>query len=205
MLLVSVTSRSPARTPSASAASDASGATAGHLSEAEAVALRSDVLSVVAAVLAVGREHPDAQDAASEAMRRAVEGTARLHDGAAVRPWLLGIARHVALDARRARGRTARRTAPDHGDGSAALNHVPAPRADPLEQLADARRAARVRDALATLPEGPRRALTLFHLEGLAYEEITQRLGVPMGTVATWILRGRRALQGKLEDEGAPR
>src|SRR5208283_4596126 len=99
MLLVSVTPRGPARTPAAPAASDGSGASAGRLPEAEAVALRSDVLAVVAAVLAVGREHPDAQDAGSETMRRAVEGTARLHDGAAVRPWLIGIARHVALDA----------------------------------------------------------------------------------------------------------
>lgn len=170
--------------------------------DASIAVLRPDVLAVVAAVLAVSRDHADAQDAANETLRRAVEGEARLHDGAALRPWLIGIARHVALDARRARGRMARRAAPDDAEGPSALDRVATARPGPFEQLADARRAARVRAALATLPDGPRQALTLFHIEGLGYEEIVQRLGVPMGTVATWVSRGRKALAIELAAEG---
>jgi RNA polymerase sigma factor (sigma-70 family) len=170
-----------------------------------AAELRPDVLAVVAAVLGVGRDHADAEDAASETMRRAMEGQSKFQEGLPVRPWLLGIARHVALDARRSRGRTMRRAVHDPENGESALDRVAATRPDPFEQLAEARRAAKVRAALATLPEGPRLALTLFHLEGLGYEEIVRRLGVPMGTVATWMSRGRKALQGELSDEGAVR
>jgi RNA polymerase sigma-70 factor (ECF subfamily) len=192
----------PKADENAARASLPSGPSAEGFDEAAAAALLPDVRAVVAAVLGVGRSHPDADDAANEAMRRALEGRGRLQAGLPVRPWLLGIARHVALDARRSRGRTAARTAPDHTDGSAAVDHVAATRPNPFELLAEARRAAKVRDALATLPEGPRQALTLFHLEGLGYDEITRRLGVPMGTVATWVSRGRKALLGELAAGG---
>lgn len=175
------------------------------LTEATAAKLLPDVLTVVAAVLGVGRDHPDAQDAASETMRRAVEGHERLRSGDPIRPWLLGIGRHVALDARRARGRTVRRLAAEPADGSSLIDQVPASRPGPFEQLAQARTADRVRKALTTLPEGPRQALTLFHLDGLGYDEITKRLGVPMGTVATWVSRGRKALLSELGAEGIVR
>jgi RNA polymerase sigma-70 factor (ECF subfamily) len=69
------------------------------------------------------------------------------------------------------------------------------------EQLALAERASRVRRVLATLPEGPRTALELFHLEGLPYQEIATRMAVPLGTVATWVSRGRRAMAEALEDD----
>jgi RNA polymerase sigma factor (sigma-70 family) len=164
-----------------------------------------DVAAVSAAVLGVGRDHPDVQDAVSETMRRAIEGMGRLHDGEPLRPWLMGIARHVALDARRARGRSLRRRAPETVDGASPLDDIPVQKPGPFEQLADARRAAKVKEALARLPEGPRQALTLFHLEGVGYDEITRRLGVPMGTVATWVSRGRKALLGELESEGTMR
>jgi RNA polymerase sigma-70 factor (ECF subfamily) len=47
---------------------------------------------------------------------------------------------------------------------------------------------------LAELPESQRQALTLFYLEERSYKEVSAALGVPMGTVKTWICRGRRAL-----------
>jgi RNA polymerase sigma-70 factor (ECF subfamily) len=47
---------------------------------------------------------------------------------------------------------------------------------------------------LADLPESQRQALTLFYLEERSYKEVAAALGAPMGTVKTWICRGRRAL-----------
>jgi RNA polymerase sigma-70 factor (ECF subfamily) len=54
---------------------------------------------------------------------------------------------------------------------------------------------------LAKLPDGPRHALQLFHLEGLSYQEIASRLTVPLGTVATWVTRGRKAMAEALEED----
>jgi RNA polymerase sigma-70 factor (ECF subfamily) len=166
-------------------------------------ALAPFVRVVAAAILAVGRDHPDVDDATSETLRRAVECSGRIRDGEPVRPWLVGIARHVALDARRVRSRTIRWIEREPADAQeSAIDRVATTRVDPFEQLAQARRDARVRKALETLAEGPRRALTLYHLDGLPYDEIGARLGVPMGTVATWISRGRKELAGKLSEEG---
>ena len=50
---------------------------------------------------------------------------------------------------------------------------------------------------LAELPESQRQALTLFYLEEKSYDEVSTALDVPMGTVKTWIHRGRRALAEK--------
>jgi RNA polymerase sigma factor (sigma-70 family) len=172
--------------------------------EEEAVLHAGAVGAVVAAVLAVGRDHADVEDGVSETMRRAVEGAMRLRPEEPVRPWLLGIARHVALDARRARSRTLRREVRTvEGDDERPLDRIASPRPDPFELLAQAERDASVRKALEALSDSSRQALSLYHLEGLRYEEIGERLGVPMGTVATWIARGRKALLGELERQGA--
>jgi RNA polymerase sigma factor (sigma-70 family) len=133
-------------------------------------------------------------------LRRAIEGRGRLREGEPLRPWVTGIARHVALDSLRARKRQRDRTATarDGGDGR---DSSP----DPLDQVADAAPSAfdalataerrdAVSRALAALPDGQRRALTLFHIEGLQYQEIAARLGVPLGTVATWVMRARKSV-----------
>ncbi len=53
--------------------------------------------------------------------------------------------------------------------------------------------------AIATVPEKYRLALVLRDIEGLAYEEIAEVLGVPGGTVRSRINRARSMLKRKLE------
>lgn len=165
--------------------------------------LRPIVRAVVACVLRERHEHPDVEDCTNEAMRRAIESQATARGP--MRPWVLGIARHVALDTLRARQRQRARTAdaPDDAPSSttAVIDRLADPRAGADEQLELAERAARVRRVMHRLPEGPRRALELFHLEGLPYQTVAKRLGVPLGTVATWVTRGRKAMAEALEDE----
>jgi RNA polymerase sigma-70 factor (ECF subfamily) len=42
----------------------------------------------------------------------------------------------------------------------------------------------------------------LFHQRGLAYEQIGETLGRPIGTVKTWLHRARAELAGELERRG---
>jgi RNA polymerase sigma-70 factor (ECF subfamily) len=56
-----------------------------------------------------------------------------------------------------------------------------------------------VGEAITTLPERYRLALVLRDVEGLAYEEIAQVLGIPGGTVRSRINRARLMLKKKLE------
>lgn len=57
----------------------------------------------------------------------------------------------------------------------------------------------RVSEALMELPIEFREAVVLRDLEGLAYEEISAALGVPIGTVRSRIARGRERLRDLLE------
>lgn len=161
------------------------------------------VRSVVACILRERPDHADVEDCTSEALRRALESSSQARGP--MRPWVLGIARHVALDMLRARQKERARKADVPQDApsstTAIIDRLADPSAGADEQLELAERAARVRRVMQSLPDGPRRALELFHLEGLSYQEIGKRLGVPLGTVATWVTRGRKALAEALEDE----
>jgi RNA polymerase sigma factor (sigma-70 family) len=173
--------------------------------EQQAAALRPIVMSVIAAVLGEPRAHPDVEDCTHETMRRAIEGRARLREGEPLAPWLVGIARHVALDMRRTRQRVRARTAPSQpGDSSPAIDRAVDPEPGPFERLADAEERSKLLAVVEQLPDGPRKALTLFHVEGLAYDEIARKMGVPLGTVATWVTRGRKAVVLALDRTSAP-
>ncbi|MDB4945533.1 MAG: polymerase sigma-70 factor [Labilithrix sp.] len=170
----------------------------------QAAELRPLVRAVVACVLRERPDHADVEDCTSEALRRALESQSEVRGP--VRPWVLGIARHVALDTLRARQRQRARhvEAVPTADGSApdVLDRIIDPGAGADEQIEIAERASRVRRVLMQLPEGPRNALQLFHMEGLSYQEVAVRLAVPLGTVATWVTRGRKAMAQALEDDG---
>ena len=59
--------------------------------------------------------------------------------------------------------------------------------------------------ALRTLPVNHRHALLLHHVVGLSVSEVAEEMGVPKGTVKSWLYRGREALQRSLGVEEAPR
>ena len=110
-----------------------------------------------------------------------------------VLPWLVAIARRLCLDLLRRRKVSTRVEAMLVSD---ALTPGPDGEAAFREQL------SRLDRALADLAEGPRAAIILFHIEEMPYRDIAAALEVPMGTVMTWLHRGRAQLKQALE--GAP-
>jgi len=169
----------------------------------ETAALGPVVRAVIAAVLHESPGHPDVEDGTHEALRRALEGRARLRDGEPLRPWVVGIARHVALDTLRARKRTRQRAAAegDVEDAAPLVERMPDTKPNPFDRIAAARRDAQVRAAIDSLPSTMRAALVKFHLEGKSYQGVAEEMGVPLGTVATWVTRGRKAIADRLRDE----
>jgi RNA polymerase sigma factor (sigma-70 family) len=142
------------------------------------------------------RAAPDlelAADAAQEAVLTAMLSLERLRDDAAFGPWLAGIGlnatRHLARDRR-----TAPAPAPDH----AADDH--AAETPDVDQLLDEQRAAaRIRRAIAALPDGQRDAVALFYLAGLTHAEAAEHLGVPVGAVKTRLHKARANLRRRLD------
>ena len=176
--------------------------------EGEIASLRPLVRAVVAAVLREPHDHPDVEDVTQEALRRAVEGaaTGKSRPDGPARPWLLGVARHVALDTIRARRRDRARFedgVPDAPESQTSLlvERIADPGEGAVASLLENERRDRVCGALARLPEGPRAALELFHGEGLGYAAIAKRLEVPVGTIATWVTRGRKTIADVLAQE----
>jgi RNA polymerase sigma factor (sigma-70 family) len=169
----------------------------------QAAALTQVIRGVVAAELRLRATDPLVDDLTQEVLRRALEGRARLRAQAPLRPWVIGIARHVAADERRRRGRAPADTTGNGGTGGALAGEAdPGAGADDL--IHRARRLHGLRAALARVPEPWRRALLLFHLEDLSYQQIARELGVPVGTVGTWISRGRDRLVTALQEEEQP-
>jgi RNA polymerase sigma factor (sigma-70 family) len=166
-------------------------------------ALAPAVRALVAHVLGASRNDADIDDCTSEVFRRVLEGHERLQPGAPLRPWVLGIARHVALDARQARRLALARSAPDLRDSSDAsplLDGIAEAGPGPYEQTELAERSRRLKSALEALPAEQCQALLLC-AEGIGYREIGERLSVPLGTVCTWIARARQGLLRTLKDD----
>jgi RNA polymerase sigma-70 factor (ECF subfamily) len=54
--------------------------------------------------------------------------------------------------------------------------------------------------AVAALPPRYREVIALFHVQHRSYAEIADALGVPMGTVMTWLHRARKELRERLSE-----
>ncbi len=194
MLLVHMPTPAPIRATMPDAVTDSFGE--------DAAAHIPIIRAVIASVLHERRDHPDVEDCVHDVVRRALEGRARLRPNEALRPWLLGIARHVAIDVLRARKRAQRRTSyeqtSEDGHTEQAVDRLVDPSPDPDEQVEQKRRELRLHAAIDKLTHGQRKAMLMFHLEGLGYQDIAEQLEVPLGTVATWISRGRRTIATEL-------
>jgi RNA polymerase sigma-70 factor (ECF subfamily) len=171
--------------------------------DAESLASLAQVMRAVAArVLARSTGDPDVDDVLQDALRRVVEsGEFQRRDPASLRPWALGVVRHVALDHLRGNRRRDRQTTLiDDGHREQLAAQTP----DPFELVSGRNEIELAAAVLADLPDEMRRALVLFHVDGLGYKAIAQRMNVPLGTVATWVTRGRKLLSiGMIERVGA--
>jgi RNA polymerase sigma-70 factor (ECF subfamily) len=135
----------------------------------------------------------DAEEVAQETYIRAWQGLATVRSHAATQGWICQIARHVAHDRVRARGR--RRAEPIEP----LLPEIRADDPSADEQLGSARLSARVQTALSGLKEKHRLVLSLREMDGMSYEEIADALGCAVGTVESRLHRARKALAKKVK------
>jgi RNA polymerase sigma-70 factor, ECF subfamily len=135
----------------------------------------------------------EAEDLAQDTFVRAFVHFERFDPERPVLPWLIAIARRLCLDLWRRRVVKARME-------TMTVSETPAP--SPADEASFREQLSRLDRALADLDEGPREAVVLFHIEQMSYRDIAAALEVPMGTVMTWLHRGRAQLKKVLE--GAP-
>lgn len=145
-------------------------------------------------------DEEEAQELVQETFLRAYRLWESYTPGTKCLSWLFTICRNVAIQQAESRGRRAEAGAADLGApdvealaSTTVYSEIRA--ADPERAFFDSFVDEEVMRAIDRLPADFREAVVLSDLEGLAYGEIAETLGVPIGTVKSRIYRGRRLLQ----------
>jgi len=126
------------------------------------------------------------QDAFLKVWRSA--GTYRSQRGS-VKTWLLSIVHNRGIDL--LRSYACRRRTREKAEAEA-------PRSHPGEAFSEAwsnHRRDRLREALRDIPRDQREVLALVHFSGLTQTEVSERLGLPLGTVKGRVRLGLRKLR----------
>ena len=140
----------------------------------------------------------DARDAAQEAFVQAFQKLGSFRGNSAFYSWLFRIAVNSSINQHRKNHRSSvslEAAREQTGDEPLDLH----PESHPEHTLDLAERQTQVRDALAQLSVEFRTVLVLKEMEGLAYEEIAEIVGCPIGTVRSRIHRARSELREKLK------
>ncbi len=132
--------------------------------------------------------HEETQDLVQEVLLRVRRGLATYQPGS-MEGWLSRIATNAFLDDVRRKKRRPVEALPE--DAERVL-----PGALPADEaLAAANLPDHVQEAVRNLPPDYRAAVVLCDVVGLSYDEISESLGIPIGTVRSRIHRGRSQLR----------
>lgn len=140
-----------------------------------------------------GFQTSDADDLSQTALWTVYRSRGQFRGAGSYDAWVYSIARNVARDEWRRRGRLREEEEP-------VSEAIPDAGPSAETQTTDRQDLGRTLDALAKLPAGMRACLLLHVQEGLSYKEISQRLSLAVPTVKVQIWNARRRLRSLLEE-----
>jgi RNA polymerase sigma-70 factor (ECF subfamily) len=135
---------------------------------------------------ALSRNGADADDLAQATIERALRSRDQWQPVTRLDSWLFRIMRNLWIDTVRARGRRERHEAPE--DAAKDVGE------DPREAMDTSMELQRAMSAMERLPDEQREVVALILIEGFGYREVSEMLGLPIGTVSSRLVRGRIAL-----------
>ena len=145
------------------------------------------------------KDPSEAQDVAQEAFIKAYRALGNFRGDSAFYTWLYRIAINTAKNYLMSRTRRHSDYEVDVQDAEQVEN---APQLKGMEtpdnELMNDQIVEAIREAIKTLPEDMRTAITLREFEGMSYEEIAEAMDCPVGTVRSRIFRAREAIDKKL-------
>jgi RNA polymerase sigma-70 factor (ECF subfamily) len=150
------------------------------------------------------RDREKAEDLAQETFIKVLNALDRYDPSYKFSSWIFKIAHNTSLDLlRRKEPETLSLQGSPHAVTEAEIEAstiTPESRGENPEQYtANRETGAIIEAALAKLRPEYRTAIVLCHVEGRPYEEIAEIMDVPLGTVKTFIHRGRNELKRELE------
>jgi RNA polymerase sigma-70 factor (ECF subfamily) len=154
-------------------------------------------LRVYGYIRSLVRDAATAEDLVIETMTEVWRAAARFQSRSLVSTWILGIARHKAIDAIRRK---------NCGSSAVALEPTitvidPGPTHEDTTQAEDTRRI--VQQALSRLSPEHQEALRLAFYEELPYEQIAAVLGIPANTVKSRVFYAKEQLRRMLSREAS--
>jgi RNA polymerase sigma factor (sigma-70 family) len=135
---------------------------------------------------ALSRDSADADDLTQATVERALRSRQQWQPGTRLDSWAYRIMRNLWIDTARSRSRKTAHEAPEE-EG---LNIGEDPRAG-MDAALDLKR---IMAAMSRLSDEQREVVALILIEGFGYREVSELLGLPIGTVSSRLVRGRTAL-----------
>jgi RNA polymerase sigma-70 factor (ECF subfamily) len=142
--------------------------------------------------LHVLRDPEDARDAAQESLAKLCTRIGQFRGQSQFTTWLHRLTVNTCKDVAQARFQTRRRTEPLVEDLRVAVDH------DPERELAASETRRELGAHLAELPAAQARVVALKDAFDLAFEEISELTGLPVGTAKCYAHRGRNGLRSRL-------
>ena len=143
------------------------------------------------------------EDIAQETFIRAYRALAQFRGEAQFYTWLYRIAVNTAkkalMDLKRNPTVSENSFKSDDDDETSPLENELTSSETPESLLAGKEIAQMVNTAMEALPEELRQAITLREIEGLSYEEISEAMNCPIGTVRSRIFRAREAISARIK------
>ncbi|MBU2985925.1 RNA polymerase sigma factor RpoE [Saccharophagus degradans] len=154
------------------------------------------ILSIISRYI---KDNAEIHDVAQEAFIKAYRAIGNFRGDSAFYTWIYRIAINTAKNYLVSRGRRPPSSDVDVEDaefysGSDSLKDVDTPENHAMRDQLE----AVVNNAIKSLPEDLRTAVTLREMEGLSYEEIAEVMSCPVGTVRSRIFRAREAIDKEI-------
>ena len=138
----------------------------------------------------LSQDQTEAEDLVQETYAKALKGLSSFEPGTNFRAWMYRILRNTFLTSRT--GLKASAMVPLDAEDAPEL---PSAADDPESIFIEKSQYGLLREAIDALPLHFREILLLCDLEEMSYQEISQALGIPMGTVMSRLSRARQALR----------
>ena len=135
---------------------------------------------------ALSRDSAEADDLTQATVERALRSRQQWQPDTRLDSWAYRIMRNLWIDTARSRSRKAAREAPEEEGLNVGT--------DPRPGLDAALDLKRITAAMSRLPNEQREVVALILIEGFGYREVSEMLGLPIGTVSSRLVRGRTAL-----------
>jgi len=152
---------------------------------------------VVGVALAVVHNQEDALELAQETFIRAFQNLPKFESRSSFSTWLYRIAANIAIDFRRHEGRHAILRGEEAENE---LARLPSSQGDSFKAVARSELSVRIQEALQELTPEHRAVILLREVEGLSYDEISEVLQCPRGTVMSRLHYARSRMRSALKD-----